>query len=580
MSPSTASIPQSISGQEKKNESDVAILESSAEENNDSAKTKKGLKFWLIILAICVAMFMSALEVGGTSTALPSIINDLHGDDFIWVGSAYPLAATALLPASGGMAEIFGRRFSMLTALGLFALGSALCGSAQNMSWLIAARTIQGAGGGAIQSVGNIIISDLVPLRERGVYSSFVGLVWTFAAGIGPLVGGALAEDGQWRWFFYMNLPICGLAAILVLAFVNLRTPPGTLLDKLSKMDWIGNFIFIGSSTSTAIALTWAGITFPWSSASTLVPLIVGLCGLAFFLFYEARFAKHPIVPFTLVANRTSLSGYLQIFFTPVITFAVTYYLATYYQSVKNANPIRAGIDSLSMSLSLGPTIIVTGISVSVTKRYRPQLWIGWVILTISMGVFTTVHSTTSIGHPIGFSVLVHVGAGMIYSAAYFPVLAPLPVSENAHALAFFAFCRTFASVWAITIGGTVLQNQLVKRLPIEFTSQFPSGAALAYSAIPTIGKLQDPLRAQVREAFAESIRVIWQVLTGISGLGLLCSLPMKGLPLHTQVDEKWGIEEGKGGNGEVQAGPRDNVHSNVADSQVDIGESEPSAQV
>lgn len=111
--------------------------------------------------------------------------------------------------------------------------------------------------------------------------------------------------------------------------------------------------------------------------------------------------------------------------------------------------------------------------------------------------------------------------------------------------------------MWAITIGGTVLQNQLVKRLPVEFTSQFPSGAALAYSAIPTIPTLEEPLRTEVRQAFAESIRVIWQVLTGISGLGLLCSLPMKGLPLHTQVDENWGLEEENPNAGNAQAEPK-----------------------
>ncbi|KAI0089381.1 major facilitator superfamily domain-containing protein [Irpex rosettiformis] len=145
-------------------------------QDSNQANHRHGVYFWCTFLAICVSLFMSALEVTGTSTALPTIVSDLQGADFVWVGSAYPLAATALLPASGGMAQIFGRRFTMLVALGLFALGSALCGCAQNMSWLIAARTIQGAGGGALQSLAGIIISDLVPLQQRGMYNSFIGL--------------------------------------------------------------------------------------------------------------------------------------------------------------------------------------------------------------------------------------------------------------------------------------------------------------------------------------------------------------------------------------------------------------------
>ncbi|KAI0683357.1 MFS general substrate transporter [Cytidiella melzeri] len=509
------------------------------------AKTRKGVFFWLSFLAICVSLFMSAVEMTGTSTALPTIAHDLEGDDFVWVGSAYPLAATALLPASGGMAEIFGRRSAMLVALGLFALGSALCGSAQNMSWLIAARTLQGAGGGAIQAVTGIIVSDLVPLQERGLYSALTGLTWAVAAAIGPLVGGATAQTGQWRWLFYMNLPISGLAAGMVVSFLRLKAPPATIAEKLSRMDWIGNIIFVGSSTSTILALTWGGFTSPWKSVSTLVPLIVGLCGLAFFVFYEARFAPCPILPFTLISNRTSLSGFVQTFITPIIVIAITYYQIAWYQACKGVTPIGAGVSALALTLSLGPAVILSGTSVTLTKSYRVQLWVGWCLLIISMGLFSTVRADTPISRPIGYSAIVGAGGGMLFAATYFPVLAPLPVSENAHALAFFAFCRSFASVWGVTIGGAVLQNQLAKRLPAEFTSQFPDGVGLAYAAIPQLKTLEEPLKTEVLIAFAESVRVIWQVMIGITVFGLLASLPMKALPLHTQVDARWGMVEG-----------------------------------
>ncbi|KAI0803147.1 iron permease [Irpex lacteus] len=514
--------------------------------NIDTANTtqKRGMYFWITFLAICLALFMSALEATGTSTALPTIVGALHGDDFVWVGSAYPLAATALLPASGCIADVFGRRVTMLVALGFFSLGSALCGCAQSMSWLIAARTIQGAGGGAIQALASIIVSDLVPLRERAMYNSLIGLTWAVAASVGPVVGGGLAVSGNWRWFFYMNLPICGVVGFLVFFFLRLKIPPGSLREKLGRVDWIGNIIFVGSSTSAAIALTWGGLTHAWTSPATLVPLIVGFCGLAIFLFYEAKFASNPIVPLALLSNRTSLSGYLQTFFTPMINIGMTYYLMTWLQSVKGASPIRAGVYALPFTLALGLSLIFTGASVAITKSYRVQLWLGWAFFIASMGAFTTVHSDTSTATALGLWVLVGVGGGMLYSAQYFPVLAPLPISENAHALALFGFFRTFASVWAVTIGGTILQNQLVKRLPEAFTSQFSGGTALAYASIPIISGLPEPLRTEVRQAFAESTRVIWKVFTGIAGLGMVASFFMKALPLHTQVDERWGISE------------------------------------
>lgn len=518
------------------------------------ARPPRGLKFWLVIVAICVSVFLSALEYTSVSTALPTIIHDLHGEDFIWVASAYALAATALLPMTGGMADVFGRRNSMLLVLALFALGSALCGAAQNMNWLIAARTIQGAGGGGIQSVTSIIMADLVPLNERAIFLAILGLTWAIACAIGPSVGGALAKSGQWRWLFYLNLPINGLAAVLVIAFLHLKTPRGSFKEKIGRLDWMGNFLIIAASSSTVIGLTWGGVQFPWSSANVLVPLIIGLVGMAGFLVYEATLAREPLVPIALIANRTSLSGYIQTFLAPIIVIAVIYYLPTYYQACKLATPLHAGVELLAVSMVIAPIVIISGISITKLKVYRPQLWAGWAFLMIAMGIMSTLKADSSLGRAIGFPALVGIGAGLLYQATYYPVLAPLPIAKNARAMAFFAFCRIFAGVWGVTIGIAVLQTQLTNRLPADFLTKFPQGVAISYSIIPIIPTLEEPLRTQVQVAFADSIAVIWKVMTGIAGLGMLASLAMKGLPLHTQVDERWGLEEM--GDSQKETGP------------------------
>lgn len=518
---------------------DVASPESAA-----ATKTKRGLHFWLVIVAICVSGFLSALEYTSVSTALPTIVHDLDGEDFVWVANAYVLAATALLPMTGGMAEVFGRRTSMLLVLALFALGSALCGAAQNMNWLIAARTIQGAGGGGVQSISVIIISDLVPLSERAIFLAIFGLTWATACAIGPLVGGSLADVGQWRWLFYLNLPINGLAAILVFALLKVNTPRGSLKSKLLQMDWMGNFLIIASSSSTVIGLTWGGVKFPWTSAHVLVPLIVGLLGLVGSMAYEATLARVPLVPIALISNRTSLSGYIQTFLAPIIVIGTIYYIPVYYQACKLASPLHAGVDLLVVCVVIAPVIIISGISITKTKMYRPQLWLGWALLMLAMGLMSTLKADTPLGRGIGFPVLVGAGGGFLYQATYYPVLAPLPVSQNARANAFFSFCRIFAGVWGITVGVAVLQTQLTARLPPDFLAEFPQGVAVAYNIIPVVPSLEEPLRTQVREAFADSLAVIWRVMTGIAGLGLLSSLGMKGLPLHSQVDERWGLQE------------------------------------
>ncbi|KAH9847856.1 Mfs1.2 [Lenzites betulinus] len=504
---------------------------------------KKGLQFWLIVLSLCLSIFLSALELTAVATALPVIIEDLNGSDFVWVGTGYSLASTAFLPLSGGVAEIFGRRIAMIFSLSVFILGSALCGSARSMNWLIGARAVQGLGGGGILSGVSIVMADLVPLRERGAYNGLIGMTWAFATAIGPLVGGGLATHGQWRWLFYLNLPICGLAMVMVTIFLKLPTPTGTLSSKLARMDWLGNLLIIASTTSTVIALTWGGVTFPWTSVHVLVPLILGLFGIGVFFLYEARWAKNPIIPMSLLRDRTSVSGYIQTFINPVVVLAVAYYLPVYYQSCKNASPLGSAVDMLGLSLSMGPIVIASSVSVTVFKAYRPQHYLGWAIFMIGMGVFTTLDADAPRAHAIGMPVLLGAGAGILFAVTYFPVLSPLPVSENAHALAFFAFCRSFAGIWGIAIGATVLQNELQKRLPAEFLAELGTGVDLSYAAIPQIRLLPNPLRDEVRRAFGESLSVVWQVMTGILGIGFLASLLMRDVPMHNHIDEKWALE-------------------------------------
>ncbi|KAJ8482007.1 hypothetical protein ONZ51_g5635 [Trametes cubensis] len=511
--------------------------------NPQSRSSKsKGATFWCIFLAICLALFLAALDQTAVSTALPTIAHDLHANDFVWVGSAYTLSSTAFLPMSGGLAQIFGRRPALLSCVALFALGSGLCGGASNMPMMIAGRTVQGLGGGGIQSLSAIILADIVTLRERGLYAGLFGLVWSIAGVCGPLIGGGLATAGQWRWLFYLNLPVCGLATIAVMIFLRLPTPPGSLSEKLSRLDWIGNTLVISGTTMCTIALTWGGVNAPWNSARVLGLLIAGLAVLGIFLVWEAKWAKNPLVPFSLMSNMTSFSGYMQTFLIGVVAIAIVFYMPVYYQGCKDASPTKSGLITLSLSV-LAPAAIIAGISVTRAHRYRPQMWAGWCLLLVGLGLYTTLEAADNLGHAVGFSIVMGLGIGFLYSTAPFPVQAPLPVSENAHALAFLMFMRSFAGVWGLTIGAAVLQNELQHRLPAAFLANVPQGVAIAYALIPQVPSLPEPLKQQVQDAFAKSLQVLWEVLIGIGGAGLLVSLLMKGLPLHTHLDDEWAPE-------------------------------------
>ncbi|GAA5857413.1 hypothetical protein JCM3766R1_000179, partial [Sporobolomyces carnicolor] len=143
-------------------------------------------------------------------------------------------------------------------------------------------------------------------------FFGILGAVWAAASALGPPVAGALASAGQWRWLFYLNLPLCAIALTLVALFLNVRVPRTTLREKLDQIDWFTT-LFIASSTSAIVGLTWGGVKYSWSSVHVLAPLVLGLAGLVVFVYLE-RFAKHPTVPFEILTTRTAVAGYITTF--------------------------------------------------------------------------------------------------------------------------------------------------------------------------------------------------------------------------------------------------------------------------
>ncbi|KAH7925397.1 iron permease [Leucogyrophana mollusca] len=502
-------------------------------------------RFWLIFLALCASTFLSALDLASIGTALPSIVHDLDGtESFAWVSAAYTLACTSILPLSGKLADIFGRRAVMLTSLLLFALGSVLCATARSMTMLVAGRAVQGVGSGGIQSLTAIVISDLVTLKERGFFIALTGATYSLATAVGPFIGGAFAQDVTWRWLFYLNLPLCGVAIVIVAIFMRLRKPHSeSLTHSLLALDWIGNTLIIGGTASCLIALTWAGVTYSWSSFQVIVPLTIGLIALVVAMLYETCYASHPTIPRAIVSNLTSLSGYLGTFLHGAVSILVFFYLPIYFQAAKLAPPLRSGLYFFPMAVSISPAAIAQGIIISKTGRYRLVNLVGWCLMFLGIGLLCLLHPDSPIGLSIPFQIIAAVGMGLLY-ATQFSVLAPLDPQLNAQALSFLIFTRSFSQSWSVSIGATILQNRLRNTLPRDFLAGFAPGVDISYTAIPQLPTLPSPLQDEARAAFADSLIVLWKVALVVCAVGLLSVFAQKDIPLHQKMDDRWGMEE------------------------------------
>jgi MFS family permease len=282
-------------------------------------------KVAIIMVALCLAVFLAALDVTIVTTALPTISEDFQSTSgYTWIGSAFLLANSASIPSWGKISDIFGRKPMLLCANVIFFIGSLLAGVSVNIGMLITARAIQGIGGGGLIILSNIVIGDLFPLRIRGAFYGVIGAVWAVASSIGPIIGGAFTQSVTWRWCFYINLPLDGLAFIILLVFLDIKTPTTPFLEGIKAIDWVGSLLIVGGTLMFLFGLQYGGETAPWDSAEVLCLIIIGVFTWVLFGLWEWRFAKYPVMPMALFSKLTN-SAVLTGVFHGVVFIAGTY---------------------------------------------------------------------------------------------------------------------------------------------------------------------------------------------------------------------------------------------------------------
>lgn len=189
-------------------------------------------------------------------------------------------------------------------------MGTIVCCSAQGFTRLLAGRAVQGVGGGGIVVLTLVVMTDIVPLRQRPKYNALIQLAWAFGTITGPLIGGLIAQHTTWRWVFYLNFPFCGVGLALIFLTVRLQTQRTSLKQKIIRVDWIGGFIFTASMTSFLIGITWGGLQFPWSSFRTIVPLVLGAVGTLASFAWEVWGTKTPFLRLFLFNSRSAVLAY------------------------------------------------------------------------------------------------------------------------------------------------------------------------------------------------------------------------------------------------------------------------------
>ncbi|CAG8983048.1 hypothetical protein HYALB_00006076 [Hymenoscyphus albidus] len=487
----------------------------------ETERTK--LQTAIIMASLCSSVFLAALDQTIVSTALPTISQRFQsGAAYTWVGSAYVLATASTTPSWGKVSDIWGRKPIILLAVSIFFIGSLLCAISVNIAMLIAARAIQGVGGGGILLLVNIVIGDLFSLRSRGQYYGMVGMIWAFASAIGPILGGVFTEKVSWRWCFYLNLPITGAVFVLLVLFLKLDNPKTPLWEGLRAVDWLGSIAITGGTVMLLLGLQFGGVTYPWGSVKVICLIVFGCVLFGLFALGE-RIVRYPLIPHRIF-NKSNVAVFGTCFCHGYIFIAATYFLPLYFQAVLGATPILSGVYFLAFTLSLSFVGGFGGFLIKATGKYLLLIRGSWVLAIVGFGLFTDLDPSANWAKIFIFQIIAGAGVGANFQAPLIPLQSHVARGDIAAATATFAFIRNLSVSISIVVGGVVFQNQALKR-----SSSVPSvsqGQGLnAFAIIDIIQRLEPAQQRLLREIFTDSLRTMWIMYACFAGLGLIFSL-------------------------------------------------------
>jgi MFS family permease len=506
-------------------------------------------RFWLVFVALCLISFISAIDSTIVTVALPTMTRAIGGEkDYVWMANVFVFAATATQPLFGQVSNIFGRRYPMLISIALFALGSGITAGANGIAMFIAGRTVQGLGSGGLFVLLDLIVCDMVALRERGKY---LGLMLSTAAVgtvLGPIVGGALTSS--WRWIFYLNLPISGIALVAMFAFLKVkhkRDP--TWKHSARRVDYLGNFIFIASISAVLFGLIMGGTTYPWSSWRVILPLVLGIVGWICFHIHQKWFCTEPSVPPHLFGNRTSAIGFVLGFTSSILLVWVVYFLPLYFQAVLGASPLRAGVDFVPYTAFVVPFGITAGGFLSKVGKFKPLHWAGFAFSAIGCGLLSMLDENSSKAKWVCFQLFVAAGTGIVMTALLPSTLAALPEKDVATATATYSFLRSFGFVWGVTLPSIIFNGQFDSHLgwisDPAVQDQLRNGQAYGYASGGYVHRLPEETRHEVIRVYVHALRAQWLAGAAFAIFSFLLVFFEKHVELRKELDTEFGLDEG-----------------------------------
>ncbi|KAI1871051.1 hypothetical protein JX265_006091 [Neoarthrinium moseri] len=495
--------------------------------NGTQARKHATFRRRVTMLSLFMILFLAALDTTIVSTALPTIASTLGANtaQYAWVGSSYTLASTSSTPIWAKLSDVAGRKLALITANCLFLAGDVVAALAQSTDMLIAARALQGAGGGGIMVLITIIIGDLFVIEERAKYYGLTGVVFAIASSTGPILGGVFTQSVGWRWCFWIQLPV-GFASLMVIIFtLQVEAPQVALWTALRSLDWTGLALIVGGVISFLYGLeSGGGGLLPWSNAKVVAPIIVGLVVLLMFCAWEVKFAKQPLIPPRIFSSATNVAAFTLQCLHSFVFISYDYFLPLYFQAVLRFTPVISGVSLLALVVPLSCMTIFAGIFIRRTGNFLYVIWFGTTLMTLGTGLLIALGSSTSWAEIICYEIIIGIGTGPLFQAPMIALQSHIQQEDMSPAMSALSFTRNLFSTISIIVGSILIQSRL------------GTSSLTSYASSVTHG---NDGTSTSTAAYVNALHLMWAFYTGISGLMLSLTFFIERGPKRTTISAK-----------------------------------------
>ncbi|KAJ5626429.1 hypothetical protein N7528_003856 [Penicillium herquei] len=422
-----------------------------------------------IIPAVSLGVFLAAADISIIMASYGQIGSDLKALNLTsWIATSYFLTLTSFQPLYGKLSDIFGRKPCLLFAYTIFGIGNLGCGLARNINDLIAARIFQGIGGGGMTTVVNILMNDIIPLRDRGLWQGIINIISATGSAMGAPIGGIIADYIGWRWAFLAQFPICVIAFIAVNSMLNLPAQnDSNWKQKLHRVDFLGATVLVGAVLGLLVGLD-RGSNVSWSIPLTIISLSVSGLLFVLFILVEIYLAAEPFAPGHIIFDRNCFSLYCCNFFSFAGWMAVIFYTPLYFQAVDGVSATVAGVRLLPSTLSGVSGSLLAGFFM---RRFGSYYWltiVGYCCLTLGCLLVYFSSSGAMVNDSVNMivgTVMAAFGCGIGVVTTFIGLISSASVEDRAVVTACSYLFRSLGSIIGLSLSSTIVQQLLRNRL-------------------------------------------------------------------------------------------------------------------